>query len=236
MKHLFFVSVALGIFSGTSISGKAQTSVNIMRLGDDVTVTNSPQSLEAIEISPAAGSAVKTVVVSSSAPTTIIRKLGNTDFGSGIETCSSLQFKYAQMMNVDVESLTNSTLYNFIEEWWATHYHYGGSTKQGIDCSAYSGALLGRVWGIKTPRTARAMYDVAEKVTREDLKEGDLVFFNTRGGVSHVGVYLGNGYFTHSSTGNGVTINNLEESYYRSKFISGGRIPLICDEQDLGLK
>jgi len=232
MKHLFFVSVALGIFSGTSISSKAQTSVNIMRLSDDVTVSNSPRFIEGIEINPAASTAVKPVVISSVAPVTLNKKLGNNDFGSSIETCSSLQFKYAQMMNVDVETLTNSTLYNFIEEWWATRYHYGGSTKKGIDCSAYSGTLLGRVWGIKTPRTARAMYDVAEKVDRENLKEGDLVFFNTRGGVSHVGVYLGNSYFTHASTGNGVTINSLDENYYKSKFISGGRLAVTCNEQE----
>ncbi len=233
MKHLFFVSVAVGIFSGTSISSKAQTSVNIMRLSDDVTtVTNSPRFIDNIEINPAASPAVKPVMISSVAPATLNKKMGNNEFGSSIETCSSLQFKYAQMMNVDVESLTNSTLYNFIEEWWSTRYHYGGTTKNGIDCSAYSGTLLSRVWGIKTPRTARAMYDVAEKVDRENMKEGDLCFFNTRGGVSHVGVYLGNGYFTHASTGNGVTINNLDENYYRSKFIGGGRIALTCSEQE----
>jgi len=233
MKHLFFVSVAVGIFSGTSISGKAQTSVNIMRLSDDVTSSNSPHFIKNIEINPASSTAVKPVVITSSIPVVANKKPGsNNEFGSSIETCSALQFKYAQMMNVDVESLTNSTLYNFIEEWWATHYHYGGTGKNGIDCSAYSGLLLNRVWGIKTPRTARAMYDVAEKIERENLKEGDLVFFNTRGGVSHVGVYLGNGYFTHSSTGNGVTINNLEETYYKSKLICGGRIAVTCNEQD----
>ena len=230
MKHLFFVSVALGIFSGTSIPSKAQTSVNIMRLSDDVIVNNPTNFIEAIETNPASSTAAKPVFTSSATPGA--KKLGTTEFGSSIETCSSLQFKYAQMMNVDVESLNNSTLYSFIEEWWATRYHYGGSTKNGIDCSAYSGTLLGRVWGVKTPRTARAMYDVAEKVDRENLKEGDLVFFNTRGGVSHVGVYLGNGYFTHASTGNGVTINNLDENYYRSKFISGGRLEVTCGEQD----
>ena len=229
MKHLFFVSVALGIFSGTSISVKAQTSVNLMRMSDDIAVKNTPHFIEGIEIRPEASALVKPVIINSVTPATISKKTGN-EFGSSIETCSALQFKYAQLMNVEVESLANSTLYNFVEEWWATRYHYGGSTKRGIDCSAYSGALLGSVWGIKTPRTARAMYDIAEKIDRENLQEGDLVFFNTRGGVSHVGVYLGNGYFTHASTGNGVTINNLEENYYRSKFISGGRIAASCNE------
>jgi cell wall-associated NlpC family hydrolase len=51
-----------------------------------------------------------------------------------------------------------------------------------------------------------------------------LVFFNTSGGVSHVGLYLGNNYFVHSSLNGGVTISSLKEDYYSRKFISGGRI------------
>ena len=160
MKHLFFVSVAVGIFSGTSISVKAQTSVNLMRLGDDIAahraleVKNSPRFIEGIEIRPEGTASVKPVVITSVTSATISKKTGN-EFSSGIETCSALQFKYAQLMNVDVESLDNSTLYNFVEEWWATRYHFGGSTKRGIDCSAYSGTLLGQVWGISSPVPVR---------------------------------------------------------------------------------
>lgn len=217
MKHLFFVSVALGIFSGTSISGNAQTSVNLMRLNDGVVPKRSPRFIEGIEIKPE--TTVSTGNTIATAP-----KNNNTEFGLNIENCSSLQFKYAQLMNREVESLGNTALYNFIDEWWATRYRYGGSTKDGIDCSAYSGTLLSKVFGVQTPRTARAMYSVCDRIEKEDLKEGDLVFFNTRGGISHVGVYLGNGYFTHASVGNGVTISSLEENYYSRKFIGGGRI------------
>jgi lipoprotein Spr len=53
---------------------------------------------------------------------------------------------------------------------------------------------------------------------------GDLVFFNTRGGVSHVGVYLTNNHFVHSSSRNGVMISSLDDSYYSKKFIGGGRV------------
>ena len=231
MKHLFFVSVALGIFSGTSISGKAQTSVNAIRLSDDAGEKKSIQFIEGIEIRPETpvSTHVGTGSVMKAKP--FSKKIFLKDIGSSIETCSALQFKYAMLMDMEVESVTNLNLYGFIEEWWATRYHYGGTSRNGIDCSAYSGALLSQVWGIKAPRTARAMYSVAEKIDRGNLKEGDLVFFNTRGGVSHVGVYLGNGYFTHASTGNGVTINNLDENYYRSKFIIGGRIAVeVCNE------
>ena len=225
MKHLFFVSVALGIFSGTSISAKAQTSVNLMRVNDGIVTKKSTRFIEGIEIKP------ETTVPIARTIATAIVKAGK-DFGSNIENCSSLQFKYAQLMNRDVESITNYALYSFLDEWWATRYRYGGITKAGIDCSAYSGALLNKVFGVQTPRTARAMYSVCDKIEKENLKEGDLVFFNTRGGVSHVGVYLGNSYFTHASVGNGVTISSLDENYYSKKFIVGGRInpDLKCTE------
>ena len=56
------------------------------------------------------------------------------------------------------------------------------------------------------------------------MEEGDLVFFNTRGGISHAGVYLGDGYFVHASSSVGVTISNLDETYWNRRFISGGKI------------
>ena len=217
MKNLFFVSVAFGIFSGTSISGKAQTSVNMMRMTDANSAKISTHFIEGVEIKPGA------TVLNGTAVGTKTPKNGNAT-GLNIENCTSSQFKYAQLMNLDVESITNTALYSFLDEWWGARYRYGGTTRSGIDCSAYSGALLNKVFGIKTPRTARDMYSVCDKVGREDLQEGDLVFFNTRGGVSHVGVYLGNGYFTHASVSSGVTISSLNENYYNRKFIGGGRI------------
>jgi hypothetical protein len=211
MKHLFFVSVALGIFSGTSISGKAQTSVNTVRVSDGEPSKRSVRFIEGIEIKTPGTSRYP------------VRRAASST-GSNIESASSLQFKYAQMMNTEVEAVSNLDLYNFIDEWWGTHYRYGGSTKAGIDCSAFAGTLLSKVYGIASPRTARAQYSDCNKLEREALKEGDLVFFNTRGGVSHVGVYLSNGYFAHASVGNGVTISSLDENYYSKKFIGGGRL------------
>jgi hypothetical protein len=140
-----------------------------------------------------------------------------------IENLSNLQFKYAMMMNVDVESLKNISLLGFIDHWFGTRYKLGGTTKRGIDCSALTGALLLAVYGFNLPRTARQQYDATDHVGKDELQEGDLVFFNTHGGVSHVGVYLENDYFLHAST-HGVTISSLDDRYYSKRFICGGRV------------
>lgn len=141
-----------------------------------------------------------------------------------IEKISPTQIKYAMMMNVEVETLINPELYSFIDDWYGTTYRMGGTTKKGIDCSAFSGTLLSSIFSFNVPRTAREQYKICEQVNKDELLAGDLVFFNTRGGVSHVGVYLTNNYFVHSSSSNGVTISSLQDSYYSKKFISGGRV------------
>lgn len=222
MKHLFFVAV---IFSGTTISVKAQTNVNIERLEARAQSKNSPKFIEGIEILP---SAVSNTIVTAQenlndkpVSSSIIRQ---PNFTGRIELCSPMQFKYATMMDREVESITNIILYNFIDEWWATRYQYGGIDRDGIDCSAFTSKLLSAVYSLTVPRTAKDQFDFCEKIPTGDLLEGDLVFFNTRGGVSHVGLYLGNNYFVHSSVHSGVTISSLSDDYYSKKFISGGRI------------
>lgn len=141
-----------------------------------------------------------------------------------IEKLSAIQFKYAMMLDVDVESLKNISLFGFIDNWFGTRYRMGGTTKRGIDCSALTSSLLLAVYGFAMPRTARQQYDATTHIDKAELKEGDLVFFNTHGGVSHVGLYLDNDYFVHASLSQGVTISSLDDSYYAKRFICGGRI------------
>ncbi|MGF2414348.1 MAG: C40 family peptidase [Ferruginibacter sp.] len=229
MKHLFFVSVAVGIFSGTSISVKAQTSVNAVKFV--APQKKSVQFIEGIEIkrdaqTVAAEPDVWAVPVKKSLVTEVAKAPAKTYSNTGlfIEACSPLQFKYAQLMDIEVEAIANTKLYAVIEDWWATRYRYGGTTKKGIDCSAFTGTLMNETFGWVLPRTARDQYAQVEKIERGNLQEGDLVFFNTRGGVSHVGVYLVNGYFVHSSVHGGVTISSLNDDYYNRKYIGGGRV------------
>jgi cell wall-associated NlpC family hydrolase len=106
-----------------------------------------------------------------------------------------------------------------------TKYVYGGTTANGFDCSGFIGYVYKEV-GVKLPRTSASMYNTGTSVSKENLQPGDLVFFNTSGrGVSHVGVYIGNGKFAHSSSSKGVTIAKLNDPYYwGSKYIGAKRV------------
>jgi cell wall-associated NlpC family hydrolase len=140
-----------------------------------------------------------------------------------IENASNLQLKYALLLDVEVEQASNLGLFKTLDDWMGTRYHLGGTSKDGIDCSALMQILFSSLYGITLPRTAREQYAFSRRISRTELKEGDLVFFNTIGGVSHVGMYLQNNKFIHASTG-GVTISDLYDEYWTKKFIGVGRV------------
>jgi hypothetical protein len=148
------------------------------------------------------------------------------NISTDIEKTEDIQFKYAVYMDVPVELLTNYELLRFLDEWYGVPYRYGGSTKKGIDCSAFSAEMMHVVFGTQMPRTAKEQYLLCTPLTKEELREGDLVFFNTSGGISHVGIFLMNNKFVHASTSNGVMISDLDEAYFTKRFLGGGRLIL----------
>jgi cell wall-associated NlpC family hydrolase len=143
---------------------------------------------------------------------------------SEIEKASPLQIKYSQLLNTEVEQVQNIPLYRTIDDWYGTRYKLGGTTKTGIDCSAFVQTIFVSVFGITLPRTARDQYIMTQHISRTELQEGDLLFFNTRGGVSHVGIYLQNNKFVHASISGGVVISDMFEPYYVKHFIASGRV------------
>jgi cell wall-associated NlpC family hydrolase len=145
--------------------------------------------------------------------------------GGDIERADWLQLKYAILLDANVEKLTNVNLLKLIDEWYGTSYCMGGSTKNCIDCSAFTHIILREVYNVNVPRTAQDQYKASERINLEDLEEGDLVFFNTNGGsdMSHVGVYMLNNKFVHAATSGGVMVSDLNDSYWKLRYKAAGR-------------
>jgi cell wall-associated NlpC family hydrolase len=151
--------------------------------------------------------------------------LATIGMGLGIESANMLQMKYAIATDASVEKMTNIPLLQTIDKWWGTKYCMGGATGDCIDCSAFTQVVLRDVYQLSLPRTSQEQFAAVEKVELEDLREGDLVFFNTSGkDISHVGIYLLNNKFVHAATSGGVMISDLNEKYWQPKFRGAGRV------------
>ncbi len=131
---------------------------------------------------------------------------------------------FSQIMGVALSATSNLKLFHFVYDWIGTPYRFGGSTKKGIDCSAFTKTLYSEVFKIDIERNSRDIFSMVNPVKRENLQEGDLVFFKIHSRrISHVGIYLGDNKFAHASN-RGVAINSLDDNYYKKYFYRGGRM------------
>lgn len=133
--------------------------------------------------------------------------------------------KYAEIMKVDKDNILNGRLYAFIDQWMGVPYKFGGQNKDGVDCSGLAQLLEQEVYNINIPRVTSQQVTVIKRKYEEDLKEGDLVFFDFDGKqFSHVGIYLQNGYVVHASSRKGVMIVNLHDPSLYKYFSRAGSI------------
>lgn len=106
-------------------------------------------------------------------------------------------------------------------------YRFGGASPEtGLDCSGLVLNVFRNAVGLDLPRTAREMAGLGDKIGRQDLKPGDLVFFNTmRRTFSHVGIYLGDGKFVHApARGGKVRVENISDRYWTQRFNGARRL------------
>jgi len=130
----------------------------------------------------------------------------------------------SQIMGVALSATSNMKLFHFVYDWIGTPYRFGGSSRKGIDCSAFTKELYSQVFNMDIQRNSRDIFSMVTPVGRDDLQEGDLVFFKIHSRrISHVGIYLGNNRFAHASS-RGVAINSLDDAYYSRYFYRGGRM------------
>ncbi|MBE9584703.1 C40 family peptidase [Mucilaginibacter sp. JRF] len=137
----------------------------------------------------------------------------------------------SQIMGVALSATSNLKLFEVVHDWVGTPYRFGGNTRKGIDCSGFTKEVYSKVFNLTIKRNSRDIFSMVDPVRRNELKEGDLVFFKIRSRrISHIGVYLGNGRFAHASS-KGVAISNLEDRYYSRYFYKGGRLTAQYQEE-----
>ncbi|MDE6353278.1 MAG: C40 family peptidase [Muribaculaceae bacterium] len=113
------------------------------------------------------------------------------------------------------------------KKWIGTPYRYGGHSKSGTDCSGFIMEVFRAGVGIELPRTSKDQHKNSTRINANQLEVGDLVFFATggsNGGVSHVGLYIGDNNMIHASTSRGVMISGLGEKYWVKTYHSAGRV------------
>jgi NlpC/P60 family len=142
--------------------------------------------------------------------------------------------KYADYLGMaEIEIKRNIELYRYIDRWMGTPYQWGGCSMRGVDCSCFVQNLYDDVFGVNIKRTTFTQFydkNISVFKTRGDYKMGDLLFFKTNisretrnNAITHVGLYLGRGYFVQASS-KGVNIANVNSGYWRNCFVAAGRV------------
>ena len=132
----------------------------------------------------------------------------------------------ANDLEADKSTLKEKMLMEIIK-YLNTPYKYGGTSSNGIDCSAFTQTIYHNVLSVDLNRSAREQFKQGIEIdNRDDLRFGDLVFFNTRRRVKpgHVGIYIGDDLFAHASSRNGVIVSSMDQDYYSRRFMGGRRV------------
>lgn len=135
-----------------------------------------------------------------------------------------------EKLGVGTSGVVDGRLYVEAASWLGVGYKYGGNKRStGVDCSGLTGLIYQAVYGKALQRSSADVLAVdCKRIGKGELREGDLVFFRTDGKKSstpnHVGIYLKDKMFIHSSTSRGVIVSSLEQDYYERNWISGGRV------------
>jgi len=122
----------------------------------------------------------------------------------------------------NIKNIVNTAM-----KYLGVKYRFGGNTRKGIDCSGFTKIVM-KKHGTKLPRTAREQAKVGKRVSRKNLKAGDLIFFkgtSSHARISHVGIMISKDKFIHASSGKKkVIISSINKAYYRAHYYSARRV------------
>ena len=170
----------------------------------------------------------KLIVPKEEQPDDSLAELGDADDAESLQKGENGEDKHVLMSTLGKwKSADERKLFvRITKTFLGVPYRLGGSTMKGIDCSAFVKRVY-EIFDIQLPRTAREQSMIGQWVAKDELQEGDLVFFKTRSRrvTGHVGIYIGNSEFVHASGKNrGTKLDKLDSDYYSRRFVRGVRV------------
>jgi lipoprotein Spr len=145
----------------------------------------------------------------------------------GFNTFSQLSYSeghFSQALVPNKKAQLKRRIMSEFAVWRGTDYRWGGDSRNGIDCSAFTRRIIASVIHKHLPRTALEQSRMGLRVSQRELAVGDLVFFKTEPNVHHVGVYIGNDSFIHASSSQGVTLSHLSNQYWQEHYLTARRV------------
>lgn len=137
--------------------------------------------------------------------------------------CGQRQVSYSPASIALADSgRVKQALQQHYQQWRGVPYRIGGTTEDGVDCSAFTQLTYSRLFGVNPGRSTEDQLARGRSVSRGALRPGDLVFFRTGKG-KHVGIYFDDGWFVHASASKGVTASTLNRSYWDRNFYTARR-------------
>lgn len=146
-----------------------------------------------------------------------------------VESAASSSFNtevsdYFKKYGFEINHENHYPLYEQIYKLKDIPYKYSGRSQSGLDCSGFTICIFDSVFNYKLSGGSRDIFQKTQTIPDRKLKEGDLLFFKIRGNtISHVGIYLGNGKFAHTTTHGGVMVNDLSDPYYKKYYFKATR-------------
>ena len=138
----------------------------------------------------------------------------------------------SQLANTVTTSVVDGTesLINNAMQLIGVRYRWGGNTPQsGLDCSGFVRYVFNDTFGFLLPRKSAQMSKVGLEIAKEELRPGDLVFFNTmRHAFSHVGIYVGDNKFIHApSRGKSIRVDDMTKTYWDKRYNGARRLDSV---------
>ncbi|MGE5631569.1 MAG: peptidoglycan-binding protein [Caulobacteraceae bacterium] len=155
-----------------------------------------------------------------------ITATGIVDSATMIKLKTAVSSKIADRASAS-RRIINAKVVDYAKKFLGAPYRWGAATGKAFDCSGFVMYVLDK-FNVKLDHTASGQFKTGEKIAKDELQPGDLVFFTTyKKGPSHVGIYIGDNQFIHASSGvDRVTVTDLDTSYYRARYLGARRYNL----------